>query len=148
VGAIPQALRAPFGEAVSVSSLATSRRAAVESGYKKTSSRARPSLYAAGLTLNPARRGDGSVAWLTTNPACVSRFSTLHKAQSPVRGQAALGVLVPEVGGVSTAALVVATEAESAEEASGRACPHPSANTATIAGNFRSGIDCKDREIS
>ena len=113
----------------------------------KTSRRDRPRVYTAGLTLNPARRFAGSGAWLTTNPACVRRFSTLHKAQSPVRGQAAFGVLLAEVGGVPTATLVVASEVESAEEASGRPCPQPSNNTATIPGNLRSVIDCKDRGI-
>jgi len=104
-------------------------------------------VYEAGITLNPARRGPGSVARVTTNPDCVRRFSTLHKAQSPVRGQAALGVPLAGVTAVSTAVLAVATEVESEEDASDRACPHPSRKTVPTPANLQSVIDCKDREI-
>ena len=105
-------------------------------------------MYEAGSTLNPARRGPGSVARLTTNPDCVRRFSTLHKAQSPVRGQAFLGVVLAEASGVSIAVLAVATEVESEEGESDRARPHPSRKTATTPANLRSVIDWKDREVS
>src|SRR5712671_2584386 len=53
----------------------------------KTSSLASPSLYAVGTTLNPARRGESPDTGLTTKPDWESRFSTLHSAHLPVRGQ-------------------------------------------------------------
>jgi outer membrane lipoprotein SlyB len=43
------------------------------------------------VTLNPARCGASPFTRLTTNPDCTSRFSTLHSAHLPVRGQPPLG---------------------------------------------------------
>src|SRR5947209_20143129 len=43
-------------------------------------------MYAIGNTLKPLRRLTLSGTRLTTKPDCESRFSTLHCAQSPVRG--------------------------------------------------------------
>jgi hypothetical protein len=43
-------------------------------------------VYATGWTLKPARCAGTPAARLTTKPDCSSRFSTLHNAQSPVRG--------------------------------------------------------------
>jgi hypothetical protein len=53
----------------------------------KTSSRERPSKYARGTTLKPLRRLALSGKPRTTKPDCESRFSRLHCAHNPVRGQ-------------------------------------------------------------
>ena len=53
----------------------------------------------AGTTLNPARLGAAPGTRLTTNPDCERRFSTLHSAHIPVRGQVgAARTLSGEVG--------------------------------------------------
>src|SRR5256885_10938671 len=52
-----------------------------------TSRRDRPSKYARGAMLKPLRRLALSGRARTTNPDCESRFSTLHCAHNPVRGQ-------------------------------------------------------------
>src|SRR5205823_4671913 len=55
-------------------------------------------------TLKPARCGVEEAARLKTKPASVRRCSTLHSAQSPVRGQGEAGVLLPAApGGVEAA---------------------------------------------
>src|SRR6266550_5510325 len=65
----------------------------------KTSSRLPPSVYTMGSTLKPARCGRAEDTRLKTNPASVSRSSTLHSAHSPVRGQGEAGDLLPATVG-------------------------------------------------
>src|SRR3979409_1864409 len=86
-GGSSHAVALPCGEAVTVSSSLQSRSSAFALGYTKTSSLARPSVYAAGATRNPGRVSGTVAAFRTTKPACSRRFSTLQRAQRPVGGQ-------------------------------------------------------------
>jgi hypothetical protein len=73
-------------------------------------------MYTCGATENPARCGVASLG-LTTNPAWVRRFSTLHFAHKPVRGQSERFCVVdePELTGTMGPAVATPTPGVPAE---------------------------------
>ena len=102
-----------------------------------------------GVTVKPARRDAPPLAFLTTNPDCSSRFSTLQSAHSPVRGQSGpAGVLEAATFGLDalTAAVVVALD-EPVPAFSDEEREHPdSAADATITKAVIFLIEIKDRD--
>src|SRR5882762_3805544 len=91
-----------------------------------TSSRACPTVYAAGATLNPALRGDFPPMRLTTKPDCFNLFSRLQSAHRPVCGQ---GFACAEEGSALEAVVACAGRWGPDPESADRDEPRPHAPT-------------------